>query len=96
VLLARLSRQRLSATASQVFSFSISLCHHLLATGRFLTMHPVVMARLGKYLALKRLGVDFAGIPRPVGISPLARLFIDCARKMAKPLIERQQRTGFY
>ena len=26
----------LSATASQVFSFSIPLCHHLLATGRFL------------------------------------------------------------
>jgi DNA-binding transcriptional LysR family regulator len=85
---------------SQVFSFSIPLCHHLLATGRFLTMHPVVMARLGKYLPLKRLDVDFAGIPRPVGImtvkdrtlSPLARLFIGYAREMAKPIIGRQQR----
>ena len=83
---------------SQVVSFSIPLCHHLLATGRFLTMHPVVMARLGKYLPLKRLDVDFAGIPRPVGVmvlknrtlSPLARLFIDCAHEMAKPLAKHQ------
>jgi len=83
---------------SQVISFSIPLCHHLLATARFLTMHPVVMARLGRYLPLKRLDVDFSGIPRPVGImtvknrtlSPLARLFIDCAREMAKPLIKRK------
>jgi len=84
---------------SQVVSFSIPLCHHLLATGRFLTMHPAVMARLGKYLPLKRVAVDFAGIPRPIGImtlknrtlSPLARLFIDCAREMAIPLSKLQQ-----
>ena len=85
---------------SQVVSFSIPLCHHLLATGRFLTMHPVVMARLGKYLPLKQVDVEFAGIPRPVGImtlknrtlSPLARLFIDCAREMAIPLAKLQRR----
>jgi DNA-binding transcriptional LysR family regulator len=84
---------------SRVISFSIPLCHHLLATGRFLTMHPVVMAHLGKYLPLKRVDVDFAGIPRPVGImtlknrtlSPLARLFIDCAREMAVPLSKPQR-----
>ena len=83
---------------SQVVSFSIPLCHHLLATGRFLTMHPVVMARLGKYLPLKQLDVGFAGIPRPVGVmtlknrtlSPLAQLFIDCAHEMAKPLAKHQ------
>jgi DNA-binding transcriptional LysR family regulator len=85
---------------SQVVSFSIPLCHHLLATGRFLTMHPMVMARLGKYLPLKRLDVDFAGIPRPVGVmtlknrtlSPLAQIFIDCAREMAVPLSKLQRR----
>lgn len=90
----------LEPPSSQVVSFSIPLCHHLLATGRFLTMHPAVMARLGKYLPLKRLDVDFAGIPRPVGIttlknrtlSPLARLFIDCACEMALPLSRLQQR----
>lgn len=82
----------------QVVSFSIPLCHHLLATGRFLTMHPVVMARLGKHLGLKRLHVRFAGIPRPVGImtlknrtlSPLAQVFISCAREMAKPLMKAE------
>jgi DNA-binding transcriptional LysR family regulator len=79
---------------SQVVSFSIPLCHHLLATGRFLTMHPVVMASLGKHLPLKVLDVRFPGIPRPVGImtlknrtlGPLAMLFIARAREMAKPL----------
>lgn len=81
----------------QIVTFSIPLCHHLLATGRFLTMHPVVMARLGKYLPLKRVSVDFSGIPRPIGVmtlkhrtlSPLAQLFIDCAREVAKPLVKR-------
>jgi DNA-binding transcriptional LysR family regulator len=90
----------LESPQSRVVSFSIPLCHHLLATGQFLTMHPVVMARLGKYLPLKRVDVDFAGIPRPVGVmtlknrtlSPLVRLFIDCAREMAKPLTKRQYR----
>jgi len=80
--------------------FSFPLCHHLLATGRFITMHPVVMARLGKYLPLKQVDVEFAGIPRPVGImtlknrtlSPLARLFVDCAREMAIPLSKIQCR----
>ena len=79
---------------SRVTSFSIPLCHHLLATGRFLTMHPIVMARLGNYLPLKRLDVDFSGVRRRVSVmtlrnrtlSPLARLVIDCAREMAKSL----------
>ena len=79
---------------SRVMSFSIPLCHHLLATGRFLTMHPIVMARLGNYLPLKRLDVDFSGLRRRLIImtlrnrtlSPLARLVIDCARDMAKSL----------
>jgi len=78
----------------QVVSFSIPLCHQLLATGRFLTMHPVVMARLGRHLPLKILDVRFLGIPRPVGfmtlknrtLSPLAVFFMACAREMAKRL----------
>jgi DNA-binding transcriptional LysR family regulator len=81
---------------SRVTSFSIPLCHNLLATGRFLTLHPIVMARLGNYLPLKRLDVDFSGVRRRVSImtlrnrtlSPLARLVIDCARDMAKSLAE--------
>jgi len=79
---------------SQVASFSIPLCHHLLATGRFMTMHPIVMKQLTKHLALKTLDVRFEGIRRHVGIltltnrtlSPLAQRFIACARQIAKPL----------
>jgi DNA-binding transcriptional LysR family regulator len=78
----------------RVETFSIPLSHHLLATGLFLTMHPVVMAKLGNYPPLRRLDVEFEGINRPVGVmvgknrtlSPLARVVIDCAREMAKPL----------
>ena len=79
---------------AQMVSFSIPLCHHLLASGRFLIMLPVSMARLGKHLSLKVLRVEFPGIPRPTGImtlrnrtlSPIAKLFIDHAREVAKPL----------
>src|SRR5215207_8017483 len=39
--------QGLEPPQSQVVSFSIPLCHHLLASGRFLTMHPAIMMRLG-------------------------------------------------
>jgi DNA-binding transcriptional LysR family regulator len=78
----------------RVETFSIPLSHHLLATGQFLTMHPVVMARLGNYLPLRRLDVEFAGVNRRVGVmvvrrrtlSPLARVVIDCAHELAKPL----------
>ena len=79
---------------AQMVSFSIPLCHHLLASGRFLIMLPVSMAHLGKHLSLKVLRVEFPGIPRPTGImtlknrtlNPMAKPFIDYARKVAKPL----------
>jgi DNA-binding transcriptional LysR family regulator len=79
---------------SRVISFSIPLCHHLLATGRFLTMHPIVMAKLGNYLPLKKLDADFDGIHREVRVvtlknrtlSPLAGLVIEHARDLAKTM----------
>jgi DNA-binding transcriptional LysR family regulator len=85
---------------SRVLTFSIPLCHHLLATGRYLTMHPVVMAHLGRHLPLRVLDVRFVGIPRPIGImtlrnrtlSPLAQLFINCARELAAPLTTARRR----
>jgi DNA-binding transcriptional LysR family regulator len=78
---------------SHVITFSIPLCHHLLASGRFLAMLPVSMARLGRRLPLKILDVGFRGIPRPTGIitlkkrtpSPLAQLFIKAVREVVKP-----------
>jgi DNA-binding transcriptional LysR family regulator len=88
-------RQRgLEPPSPSIATHSISLCQRLLATGRFLAMQPVVMARLADHLPLIKLDVDFAGFSRPVGImtvkgrtlSPLAQRFIDCARKLANSL----------
>jgi DNA-binding transcriptional LysR family regulator len=81
---------------AQVISWSLPLQHHLLATGQFITILPLSMLRLGKHLPYKILPVE---LPknlrlRPTGIitlknrmlGPVARLFIDCAREVAKPL----------
>ena len=78
---------------SHVMTFSIPLCHHLLAGGRFLAMLPISMAGLGK-LPLKILNTGICGIPRPTGImtlkkrtpSPLAQVFISRVRALAKTL----------
>jgi DNA-binding transcriptional LysR family regulator len=67
----------------------------LVGTGRFLTILPGSFLKFsGKPLGLKALPIELPIPPRPVGIvtlknrtvSPLAQLFIDCARKMSKPL----------
>jgi DNA-binding transcriptional LysR family regulator len=88
----------LESPRAQVVSFSYPLSHALLATGRFLTLQPVLMARLAKHLPLKVLDVRFAGVRRSIGImtlrnrtlSPLAQLFIACARDIAGALSRRQ------
>jgi len=79
---------------AQMISFSLPLHYHLLSTGRFLTMLPLSMLRFGKHLPLKSLPVDIPTNPYPTAIitlknrtlSPLAQLFIACARETAKPL----------
>ena len=84
----------LAPPAAQVLSFSMPLAHHLLATGQFLSMQPIEMARLARHLPLKILDVRFGGIPRSIAImtlrnrtvSPLAKLFMECAREMASGL----------
>jgi DNA-binding transcriptional LysR family regulator len=67
----------------------------LLASGRFLTMIPrVALAFPAQSPPLKALPIDFSTTRRPFGIltlrtrmiSPVAQLFIDCAREVAKPL----------
>jgi DNA-binding transcriptional LysR family regulator len=78
----------------QIESFSVPLCHRLVAAGRFVTMLPVSMAMPGNHLSLKFLRLDSPVVPRPTGIvtlinralSPLAELFIDRVRALAKPL----------
>jgi hypothetical protein len=76
---------------AHMVSFSLPLHHHLLATGDFVTMLPTSMLRFGKHLPLKLLPVEIFGNPYPTGIitlkhrtlSPLAQLFIGCAREVA-------------
>jgi DNA-binding transcriptional LysR family regulator len=77
-----------------VSAFSIPLCLHLLATGRYVAMLPQVMAQLSAHLPLKVLPVTIPEIARPIGIvtlkgrsvGPLTKLFIDCAREAAAGL----------
>jgi DNA-binding transcriptional LysR family regulator len=77
-----------------IVSFSLPLHYHLLATGRFVTMLPLSMLHFGKHLSLKLLPLELRDDPYPTGIitlknrtlSPLAQLFIRCAREVAKPL----------
>ena len=71
----------------------------LLATGRFVTIFPASAFRfLTKRSELKVLPVELPMARRPNGIvtlknralSPVAQLFIDCAREVAKPLAKRK------
>jgi DNA-binding transcriptional LysR family regulator len=70
----------------------------LLATGRFVTVFPASSFKfLAKQAALKILPIDLPAAHRPNGIvtlknrttSPVAQIFIDCARKVAEPLASR-------
>jgi DNA-binding transcriptional LysR family regulator len=84
----------LTPPCAQVQTFSMPLTHHLLASGRFLSMQAVEMVRLAGHLPLKVLDVHFEGLSRQIAlmtlkdrtISPLAKLFTDCAREMAMGL----------
>jgi len=71
----------------------------LLATGRFVTIFPASAFRfLTRRSELKILPVELPMARRPNGIvtlknralSPVAKLFIDCAREVAKPLAKRK------
>ena len=71
----------------------------LLATSRFVTIFPASAFRfLTKRSELKVLPVELPMARRPNGIvtlknralSPVAKLFIDCARDVAKPLAKRK------
>ena len=83
---------------AQVVTFSIPLHYHLLATGRFVTMLPLSMLRIGKGLSLKPLPIKLNAPLRPAGIvtlknrtlGPVAKLFVNCAREVAGPLAKEQ------
>jgi len=78
-----------------VASLSTNIQNELLATGRFLTILPGFMLRVAwRNLALKALPVALPNAPMPIGLitlknrtlTPLAQLFIENVRALAKPL----------
>ena len=85
----------LAVPRASVISNSIPLAVEMISTGRFLAMLPRSLVWFsGKRLQIKVLPVKLPIHPPPVGIatlrnrtiSPVASLFIDCARSVAKPL----------
>jgi DNA-binding transcriptional LysR family regulator len=80
---------------ASVVSLSFNLYSSLLPTGRYLAAIPGAVLRYGALRsAVKVLAVEFPIQPTPIAImtlkhrtlSPAARLFIECAREVAKPL----------
>ena len=71
---------------------------NLLATARFLTIFSTSSLRYPGYTALRALAVDLPMSHVPIGIvtlknrtlSPVARLFIEYARELAKPLANKK------
>jgi DNA-binding transcriptional LysR family regulator len=76
----------------RVATFSVLLNERLVASESFVTVLSSSMARFGRHLPLKVLPIELPTPPRPTGIvtlknrlvSPLAELFIDCARDLAR------------
>jgi DNA-binding transcriptional LysR family regulator len=80
---------------TRVVCNSIQMHNALLATGNYLAMYPRSMIRFASQrLSTRILPVKLPPHPAPVGIirlkdrtiSPVAQLFIECAREVAKPL----------
>jgi DNA-binding transcriptional LysR family regulator len=93
----RKNRSRLPRTT--VFTAPSEVRMRLLMTGRFLTISPTSVLRFPtRRTEIKILPVELPISEVPTGIvtlknrtlSPLAKLFIECAREIAKPLTNRK------
>ena len=99
VVLEAFRARGLAPPATTVVTESTSLRGRLLATGRFLTVIPEFALTLpGRDTSLKALPVELPNARRTMRIislrnrllSPLAELFIDSMRTLAKPLAKRK------
>jgi DNA-binding transcriptional LysR family regulator len=88
----------LNVPRATVFSASAPVRGALLASGRFLSIIQGSIVRFGSgSTILKVLPIDLPTTRRPIGIvtlknrtlSPVAQLFIDCAREIAKGVTKR-------
>ena len=84
-------------------TLSIHLCLRMLATGRYVATLPrSILHFSGRDFSLKVLPIKLPAQPRPIGIvtlkgrplSPVTRLFINCAREVAGPLVKGNARSG--
>src|SRR5215208_526393 len=87
--------KELDVPPNTIITATVPVRSALLATGRFLTIIPSSVLKFSvNNPVLKRLSVELPTTERPVGIitlknrtiSPVAQLFIDCAREVAKTL----------
>ncbi len=81
-----------------VATSALEMRANLLRTGRYLSIIPEFWLQLpGRHPFIKKLAVKLPVTGAPIGIvtlkdrkpSPVAQLFIDCAREVAKPLTKR-------
>jgi DNA-binding transcriptional LysR family regulator len=91
-------RSGLQPPQARLISFSIHLRRRLLETGRYLSVIPSSLLEFSDLKhSLKPLPVQLPIEPRPVAIvtlrnrtlSPVAQLFIDCAKEVTRPLSRR-------
>ncbi len=83
---------------ASVFTFPHEVRNSLLATGRYLTVLPSSLLRLPtRHPFIKALRVELPIIGGPIGIvtwknrtlSPVAQLFLECARQVARTVADR-------
>jgi DNA-binding transcriptional LysR family regulator len=90
---------RLEPPLAAVSTSSLSMRISLLATGHFLSMVPAgALKFFAKHTGIRALSIELPSTRQPIGLftlknralSPLAQLFIDCAREVAKPLAKKR------
>jgi DNA-binding transcriptional LysR family regulator len=82
-----------------VIAYGVEMTVNLLRTGRYLAIHPQsVLTFPSRHPFVRKVPVDLPIVSGPIGIltlknrvlNPAARLFIECAREVAKPVAKKQ------
>jgi DNA-binding transcriptional LysR family regulator len=93
----------LEVPRARITTLSIHLYCRLVSTGRYVTLLPASILKLnGKDLPLKRIPIEPAPNPRPIGIvtvknrapTQVTQLFISSAREVARSLNESRRARG--
>jgi len=83
-----------------VITLSHSMRTSLLATGHFLSMLPAHALKFStKHTGIRALPIELPSTKQPIGLftlknralSPVAQIFIDCVREVAKPLAKNRR-----